>query len=257
MKSFCVLESFTMYITLLILKIALQSWKRRYDYFCSPRKEAESTQGFKDISMSPDLVVKESTRMEGRNPFSLFLRLSTCTTMPPVMHFTTREKGRGSRRTPPPPPPNELYAFFHLEYWWSETQAKSRKQFQILQIRKEIKMIWPGHPVIWNCYWAGFLTSLINGKWSEARQEIQVSLFWGSCWSRVEQGQTTNSLACLLLEEAGVSWFLIWSEGRKGGQWGGLGVLPLGDFECMHRTLLLLLIPRFCSRLFESSSWVF
>lgn len=41
--------------------------------------------------------------MEGRNPFSLFLRLSTCTTMPPVMHFTTREKGTGSRSPPPPP----------------------------------------------------------------------------------------------------------------------------------------------------------
>ena len=34
-----------------------------------------------------------------------------------------------------------------------------------------------------------------------------------------------------------MSWFLIRSEGRKGGQWGGLGVLP--------RTLLLLLIPCF------------
>ena len=86
----------------LIFRIVLQSWKSRYDYFCFPRKEAESTQGFKDTSKSPDLV-KESTRMEGRSPFFLFLRLSTCTAMPPITHCTTREKGTGSRSTPHPP----------------------------------------------------------------------------------------------------------------------------------------------------------
>lgn len=53
----------------------------------------------------------------------------------------------------------------------------------------------------------------------------------------MEQGQTTNSLACLLLRRRGeLVPYTEW-KGKEGGQWGGLGVLP--------RTLLLLLIPCF------------
>ena len=36
----------------------------------------------------------------------------------------------------------------------------------------------------WHCYQPGFLASLINKNWSEARKEIQASLYWGACCLR-------------------------------------------------------------------------
>ena len=50
------------------------------------------------------------------------------------------------------------------------------------------------------CYQPGFLAFLINGNWSEARQEIQARLYWGPCCSRGEWEQTTGSFACSLPE---------------------------------------------------------
>ena len=75
----------------------------------------------------------------------------------------------------------------------------------------------------------GCSPSPVNRNWIEAKQEVQARHCWGLCGSRVEQKQTTVSLACWL-PQGWMSLFLTWSEGRRmskgSGQRGGLGGLP-------------------------------
>ena len=92
----------------------------------------------------------------------------------------------------------------------------------------------------------------INRNWLEARQEIQARLYWGPCCgSRSENKQQVPSLACslrgwracsLYTVRVGVVCSPLWWWCVQGG---------------MRSTLLLLLPPWFCYRLFKSSSWVF
>ena len=64
------------------------------------------------------------------------------------------------------------------------------------------------------CYQPGFLASLINRNWSDARQEIQARLYWGLCCSRREQEQVTVSLPGSPRGGGAVSWLIIWGERR-------------------------------------------
>ena len=54
-------------------------------------------------------------------------------------------------------------------------------------------------PWLWFCYWPGFVSSLINGNWSEARQEIQARFYWGPHRSG-EQNKEQFSLLTALVE---------------------------------------------------------
>ena len=104
------------------------------------------------------------------------------------------------------------------------------------------------------CYWPGFLASLANGNWPEARQERQARFYWGSScsrgWGRVRRiCRSPCSLAPRGLGGTrslyGVRVEACPEVGQRCGLGGGV---------C---TQLLLTSPFFCSRLFKSCSWVF
>ena len=114
----------------------------------------------------------------------------------------------------------------------------------------------------WLCYQPGFLASLINRNWSEARQEIQARFCWGPCYSRGEGGQTIVSLAWSLLKGSGE---LVPYMRVRVGVCPGVG--PEGWLRCfshclapsaVHRCVQeACTVPCFCSRFFKSGSWLF
>ena len=66
----------------------------------------------------------------------------------------------------------------------------------------------------WCWYQRGFLASLINRNWLEARQEIQARLYCGPCTHMSEGKQVKVSLALYLSWEWGVIWLFNWDKGR-------------------------------------------
>ena len=67
--------------------------------------------------------------------------------------------------------------------WLLRMQRSSCKDLDICSVSR---CGWE-NPCVTNrsfCYQPGFLASLINRNWSEARQEIQARLYWGPCCSR-------------------------------------------------------------------------
>ena len=114
------------------------------------------------------------------------------------------------------------------------------------------------------CYQPGFLASLINKNWSEARQEIQAGLLWGPCCTTVNKNR--RHFLAHLLPEVGVAElapYMGWVQGsiQVLGQRGGLGRLPTPKVVLstgvMCNTMVLLRTLYFCSQLFRSGSWVF
>ena len=79
-------------------------------------------------------------------------------------------------------------------------EADMKMKFDIWEVRMGVegKSQWRSEGRI--CYWPGFLASLINRNWSDARQEIQARLYWGPSCSKGEGEQTTCSIACSLAE---------------------------------------------------------
>ena len=108
----------------------------------------------------------------------------------------------------------ELHVFHHCIIFWNKLRAKwSRKAGK--QAEPWVRP-WPG---MGKCLVSGSdndqgsWPSPINRNWSEARQEIQARFYWGPCCNNGEWEPTTCSPACSL-PEGGVSWLLIWCEGR-------------------------------------------
>lgn len=86
---------------LILRRVILQGWKGRYYYLCFTHKEAESTQGFKDLPQVSNLLVKESTRIEGRGVFPYPLstvHAPQCHLLNKVLYYW----GEGGRQSPPP-----------------------------------------------------------------------------------------------------------------------------------------------------------
>ena len=65
----------------------------------------------------------------------------------------------------------------------------------------------------WFCYQPGFLASLINRNWSEARQEVQTRFCWGPCYSRGKGDKQEFPLLGRSLRGV-ASLFLIWEWGQ-------------------------------------------
>ena len=58
-----------------------------------------------------------------------------------------------------------------------------------------------------NCYWQGFLASIINRNWQKARQEIQATVYWGPCYSMGESNGTLLQYSCLENPMEGGAWW--------------------------------------------------
>ena len=108
----------------------------------------------------------------------------------------------------------------------------------------------------WNCYRSGFLAFLINGNWSEARQEIQARLYWDPfCAGGSKNKQQFPLLACSLRGNELVP-YVRWGYVQvQGSGWNdGSGCLLPFWWCCVQGSCA---VPCFCSRLFRSGRWSF
>ena len=108
------------------------------------------------------------------------------------------------------------------------------------------------------CYWPGFLASLINRNWQDARHKIQAKFYWGFCCRGGSKNRSKFILSFSPWLGVG-SWF-----STRGG---GRGFRPeewlRGFAHPFHGVVLggwgwgVWPVPCFCSRLFRGGSWAF